>query len=112
MPYVNVFVKGALNGTQTNFDGYYTLSIEKSADSVRASFIGYKTQSKKINKKNASNSIDFILKQDVTHLNEIIIKAGENPALPIIRKVIANKEKFNRKNLYNFASGNFSNLTR
>ena len=102
MPYVNVFVKGSLNGTQTNFDGYYTLSIEKSIDSVCASFIGYKTQSKKINRKNISNNIDFILKQDVTNLNEIVIKAAENPALSIIRKTIANKEKFNRKNLNNF----------
>jgi hypothetical protein len=103
MPYVNVFVKGSLNGTQTNIDGYYTLSIETPADSIRASFIGYKTLSKKINRKNANNIIDFSLKPDVTNLHEIVIKAKENPALAIIRKSIANKDSFNRNKLNNYA---------
>lgn len=108
LPYVNVFIKGSFNGTQTNLDGYYTITLEKPADSIRVTIMGYQTISKKINKKVSSQKIDFVLKEDIHNLHEITIKAGENPALAIIRKAIANKEKYNRKQLKNYSYNTYN----
>ncbi|WP_430931251.1 SusC/RagA family TonB-linked outer membrane protein [Saccharicrinis sp. 156] len=45
IPGVNVFVKGTTIGTITDFDGNYTLSIDKTEGTTLVySFIGYKTQ--------------------------------------------------------------------
>ena len=44
VPGVNIIVKGTTTGTQTDFDGNYSLDV-KSSDAVLVfSFIGYKTQ--------------------------------------------------------------------
>ena len=44
LPGVNVLVKGTTNGTQTDFDGNYTLNNVNSGEVIVFSFLGYSTQ--------------------------------------------------------------------
>jgi hypothetical protein len=110
IPYVNIFVKGSLEGTQTNFDGYFSFVTNKLADSLKASYLGYKILVKKINKKENAQTIDFELIKDVTNLNEVVIKAGENPALRIIRKSIQYKDNYNKRRLQNYSYNSYTKL--
>ena len=110
IPYVNIFVKGSLEGTQSNFEGYYSFVANKLADSIKASYLGYKVLSKKINKKEPIQTIDFELVKDVTNLNEVVIKAGENPALRIIRKAIQYKDNYNKRRLQNYSYNSYTKL--
>ena len=69
IPGVNVIVKGATNGTQTNFDGLYTISANEGQTLV-FSYIGYKTEEVKIGK---VNTINVQLEEDVQRLDEVVV---------------------------------------
>ncbi|WP_452597367.1 SusC/RagA family TonB-linked outer membrane protein [Pontimicrobium sp. MEBiC01747] len=71
MPGVSVLVVGTSNGTQTDFDGNYSLSAS-TGDVIQYSSIGYKTVDKTVG---ASNNISFGMEVDVTAIDEVVITA-------------------------------------
>jgi TonB-linked SusC/RagA family outer membrane protein len=71
MPGVSVLVDGTSNGTQTDFDGNYSLSAS-TGDVIRYSSIGYKTVDKTVG---TSNNISFDMEVDVTAIDEVVITA-------------------------------------
>lgn len=71
LPGVNVSVKGTTNGTITDFDGNFTLSVQE-ADVLLISFIGYKAQEVPVAGKSVFN---VILEEDVTDLGEVVVTA-------------------------------------
>jgi TonB-linked SusC/RagA family outer membrane protein len=72
MPGINVIVKGTSNGTTTDAEGLYTLSVTgDQADGVLVfSFIGFATQEVAINGRSA---INVTMSPDVTALDEIVV---------------------------------------
>ena len=94
VPFVNVTFKNSSVGTITNTDGEYFLETRNYYDSIIVSFVGYKQQSHFVDK-NHFQEINFSLKANIFELDEIIILPTENPAHPILRNIIANKEKHN-----------------
>lgn len=69
MPGVNVIEKGTTNGVQTDFDGNYSIQVSEGATLV-FSYVGYATQEKSVA---AANSIDVIMREDASQLEEIVI---------------------------------------
>ena len=69
LPGASVVEKGTTNGTQTDFDGNFSLSVENDAVLV-VSYIGYKTQEVSVN---GRSSINFTLEEDAEALEEVII---------------------------------------
>lgn len=108
IPFANVYFKGTSIGTTTDFDGYYSLSSATPTDSLVASYIGYVKRVKFIDKKQPTQTIDFQLATDDVKLEEVVVFAGENPAFPIMRNVIKNKEINDKKALtaYEYESYN------
>lgn len=98
MPFVNVIFKGTTNGANTDFDGNFTIKTSQPVDSVIASFVGYKTRAKAV-QRGVRQTINFQLSEDVTSLQEVVFKAGENPAWAILRKVVDNKKKNDKRKL-------------
>ncbi len=98
IPFVNVIFKGTSIGTTTDFDGNFTLKTQNPTDSIIASYIGYKPKSKAI-RKGVKQVINFQLLEDVTSLQEVVIKAGENPAFEILRNVVRNKNENDKRKL-------------
>jgi TonB-dependent starch-binding outer membrane protein SusC len=72
LPGVNVVLKGTTNGTVTDVNGVYTLSIPDDATggTLVFSFIGYETVEEPINGRAA---IDITLRGDVQTLNEVVV---------------------------------------
>lgn len=69
LPGANVLVKGTTNGTQTDFDGNF--SIEADADAVLViSYIGYSSQEVAVN---GQSSISINLSEDASQLDEVVI---------------------------------------
>ncbi len=111
IPFVNVVFKGTSLGMTTDFDGKFkikSLSLLKS-DSIVASYIGYKPRSKKF-KKGVTQVINFQLQEDVTNLQEVVIKSGENPAFPIMRKIIDNKSINDKRRLSGYEHDTYSKM--
>lgn len=99
IPFANLIFKGTTIGTTTDFDGNYTLKAGVPVDSLVASYLGYKTRSKKVERGVASQVINIQLEEQATALQEVIIDAGENPAYEILRRVVRNKEKNDKRRL-------------
>ena len=93
MPFVTISFKGTTTGTTTDFDGYYVLQTAHVKDSLTASYVGYKSFSKFVKANLPSQQIDFQLQSIETKLQEVKIVFTEDPAYPIMRKVIKNKDK-------------------
>ena len=106
VPFANVYPKSDTKlGTNTDFDGYYTIKIPSLEDSIVVSYIGYVKKTKALNPKLLENNtinLNFQLEPENTKLEEIVIKAGEDPSYPIMRKVLANKHLNDKRRLRNY----------
>jgi TonB-linked SusC/RagA family outer membrane protein len=72
LPGVNVVIKGTTNGTVTDADGNYKLSVPASGGALLFSFIGLQTQEVPIGDRNV---VDVSLALDVTQLSEVVVTA-------------------------------------
>jgi len=69
LPGVNVFVKGTTVGTQTDFDGRYSLDA-RSGDILVFSYVGYATQEITLGDQ---LMVDITLEEDTSQLQEIVV---------------------------------------
>lgn len=69
LPGVNVLIKGTTNGTQTDFDGKYSIDAEV-GQIVVFSYLGQRTLERTIG---ASNTIDVQMQEDASQLEEVIV---------------------------------------
>ncbi|HRG10854.1 MAG TPA: carboxypeptidase-like regulatory domain-containing protein, partial [Cyclobacteriaceae bacterium] len=100
LPFVNISLVGTTQGTVTDINGRYVLSIQ-SANTVRISYVGYTTIL--LSAEEFLKSYQLItLKESPLQLESVIILAGENPAHKIIRNVTANRKVNNPENLASF----------
>jgi len=72
IPGVNILIKGTLQGTITDTNGGYTLSIPSADATLVVSFVGFLTQEVNVD---GRNSIDFVLATDARELSEVVITA-------------------------------------
>ncbi len=106
VPFANVAVKGTLSGATTDFDGKFKILFTPPADSLAITYIGYLNKSKAITQNKVEQTIEIQLTPSVFQLQEVKIYAGENPAYPILRKVVAQRPKNNPENVpaYEYSS--------
>jgi len=70
IPGANVVLKGTTNGTTTDANGSYTLTIPSNGGSLVFSFIGLQTTEIAIGER---TTVDIELRLDVTQLNEVVV---------------------------------------
>ena len=69
LPGVNVLIKGSTSGTQTDFDGNYSIRA-KSGDILVFSYLGQKTVEQVVG---SQNTINVQLEEDASQLEEVIV---------------------------------------
>ncbi|RKN76908.1 SusC/RagA family TonB-linked outer membrane protein [Ulvibacterium marinum] len=69
LPGANVVEKGTTNGTQTDFDGNYTLDVDANATLV-ISYLGFQTQEVAVN---GQSTVNVTLQDDAAALDEVIV---------------------------------------
>lgn len=67
---VNVVEGGTTNGTVTDIDGNYTLKLTTSNPVLNVSYIGFKTQTIEVGKRNV---IDIVLEEESSFLDEVVV---------------------------------------
>lgn len=70
LPGASVIEKGTTNGTQTDFEGNFTLTVKSSDPVLIISFLGYETKEIQVN---SQDKLEIILKEDTTSLEEIVV---------------------------------------
>ncbi|HEY5916433.1 MAG TPA: TonB-dependent receptor [Chryseolinea sp.] len=87
VPGVNVLVKGTTNGTTSDADGRYALSVEDENSVLVFSFIGYTTQEIQVGSR---TTIDVTLATDVQSLQEVVVVGyGEQKKVTVTGAVVA-----------------------
>jgi TonB-linked SusC/RagA family outer membrane protein len=74
LPGVAVVVVGTSNGTQTDFDGNYTISTQ-AGQVLRYSYLGQKTVTRTVG---ASNTMDVQMEDDAEALQEVVVQGYRN----------------------------------
>jgi hypothetical protein len=110
VPFAYVFLtKNNQIVTTTDFDGYYKLPITSLTDSITVSYIGYRKRTKAIDptkKEGNEYMLNFQVEPDQNKLKEVVISSGEDPAYNVMRQVLKNKDKNDKRTLeeYEFES--------
>lgn len=93
LPYVNIYVENTFTGTTSNDEGYYELNLNTPGTyTIVFQFLGYKTVKKEVKIEQFPYILDASLSEEQISLNEVVIKADENPADIIMRKAIASRK--------------------
>jgi len=74
LPGASVVEKGTTNGTQTDFEGKFTLSATSNSGVLVISFMGYK--SKEVSFSSSKNNLAIELNEDTNSLDEVVITSG------------------------------------
>ncbi len=97
--YANIIFKGTTEGTITNEEGRFYLESKNTQQTLEVSFLGYETLEIPLEKK-VNYNLKFVLKEEASSLNEVVIIAGkqskkesENPAIGILKKIWQHKRK-------------------
>lgn len=70
IPGATVLVKGTTNGTITDINGHYSLSVENSNAVLVFSYVGYLTEEIPVNNRSV---VDISLMTDITELMEVVV---------------------------------------
>jgi len=109
LPFVTVSFPGTTIGVTTDNDGKFSISSSRQFSQLKISFVGYKEVLLNI-QPGKTQSVNVVSLQAASQqLTEVEIRSGakvryrnrDNPAVELIRRVIANKEK-NRPERYNY----------
>ncbi|QXD15974.1 DUF5686 and carboxypeptidase regulatory-like domain-containing protein [Rhodocaloribacter litoris] len=92
LPAANVHVEGTYRGTITNEDGWYALRLDGLPAVLVVRYIGYATQRRTLRPGDAGRQ-DFDLEPVAYELDEVVV-TGEDPAVEIMRQVIARKQQW------------------
>ncbi len=118
LPSVNIFFQDATEGTTSDLVGKYKIKSRYHNDTLIFRMIGFE-EVKVFVEHGKKYRLIIRLKEDSQLLDEVVITPGENPAHPILRAVIANKDKndperFNRFNTqtYTTLAAALANVTK
>jgi len=110
LSYVNIYIKGTTIGSTTNDTGYYQIKLNTFPDSISAAFLGYMEQSISIQKKQ-KQTINFYLSAAQSMLAEAVIVASKESLEDyLIRNILANKNKNDKKHLQNFSYEGYTKI--
>ncbi|REJ81391.1 MAG: carboxypeptidase-like regulatory domain-containing protein [Bacteroidetes bacterium] len=101
VPFAAIIFVGTPSGTTSDIDGKFELSTHLPADSIRVSFVGYLTETLPV-RRGKVQEMEIALRQNKFDLPEVVIRAGENPALILMRKVQEHKPDNDREGLNSF----------
>lgn len=103
LPFATVFFPASPIGTPTELDGSFVLTYNTApGDTLIVQAMGYKTYYRRIDKSAALQVFEVELQRDEQMLKEVVIHAGEDPALILLRKIIKRKPENNPDKFGNY----------
>lgn len=108
LPFVNIYFEATANGTTTNENGEYSLELGETGNFIVVfKYLGHETKKETISVIELPFELNVILAEQTLNLDEITVKAEENPANRVIRNAIANREKY-KEQLSSFTANFYS----
>ncbi|MES2702414.1 MAG: DUF5686 family protein [Bacteroidota bacterium] len=92
VPFATIFFPRSQSGTTADLDGNFILKVDMlPSDTLRIEAMGYKAVVKKLTKARHDYNYIVELERALNALDEVVIHAGEDPAVVLLRKIIAQK---------------------
>jgi len=104
LPGVSIIEKGTKNGTATNADGKFSLTVQKDGAVIVARIVGYRSAEKTVS---ASGTVNFSLEEDNNTLNEVVTIGYQKITR---KKTTAAISSISSKELANLPSASFDQL--
>ncbi len=98
LPFVTVTFKGTRIGITSDFEGNFKLKTIQKVDSIKVSYVGYKTYFKRINY-GQTQTFNIEMSESNGELRAVTVRVGINPALKIINNARKNRAINNQENL-------------
>ena len=109
LPFVTITFKGTRIGVTSDFEGNFKLKTIQKVDSIKASYVGYKTFLKHINYgKTQTFNIEMI--ESGAELKAVTVRVGINPALRIINNARKNRDINNQENLKSYQYDSYNKV--
>jgi hypothetical protein len=111
LAFVNVVADNQKTGTTTDIDGVFILQDITQIKRLSFSYVGYEAKDFFISDiKDVTQTVVITLNKKSFELKEFIVSEKENPALIIIRKTIANRNKNNPEKLKSFKYNSYNKM--
>ncbi len=107
LAFVAVVQPGTSNGSYSDIDGRFQMSLQNQNTALSFSYVGYATYTAPWN---GETPWIVYLKRNQETTAEVVIRPGVNPAERIIRKAIANKDKNNPESDIAFTYDSYNKL--
>jgi len=95
--YCSIFIKKSGTGTVCNEHGEFTLKVRNLKDTIVAAAIGFSSSEIPLLHVNLSDTIKIRLRKLILTTPEVEIKAGENPAVRVIKNAQEARQKNNKQ---------------
>lgn len=103
VPFATIFIPGTGIGTPADLDGNFELRFSNPPnDTLRVQAMGYTTFNRMLDYTRPEVVYTFELDRAATMMNEVVVHAGEDPALMLLKKIIRNKPKNDPDRLVNY----------
>jgi len=103
LPGVSVLIKGTTIGTETDFDGHYSITIPENATVLSYSYLGYTDVERNIN----SSNMNVQMREDANVLDEVVVTAmgikRDRKSLGFAQQTIKSKELKRSRETDNYA---------
>jgi hypothetical protein len=98
LPYVSILIPGTTMGTASDADGRYAMTLKGNYATVKFTYVGYLSLEKTITPGtdqtiNVKMSVDAAMLKEVTIKGKARYRNRDNPAVQLIREVIAHKDQ-------------------
>ena len=109
LAFVNIVYTNDNRGTLSGIDGKFTIPPVRELNFLKFSYMGYQALTVPINE-NTEFPLVIKLKKKVFHIQEVVVKAGENPAHRIIANVLKNRDLNNPEKLSSFSYTSYNKM--
>lgn len=109
IPFASVLLQGTSIGNSTDFEGNFLIKSNSRVDSLEVTYIGYLPQTKAIGT-GEELTVNFQLRPSDIQMEAFVFEAGENPAFEIIRRAVAKKKQFDKRNLKAYETKNYTKI--
>lgn len=94
LPFASIYVQGTSIGTTTNVDGKYDLELDEGTYKIVYQYVGFQQKVEEVTVGKQTMVLNVTLEPIATQLEEITVKAGEDPAYRIIRQAIKKRKYY------------------
>ena len=111
LPFVNAVYDELGHGFTSDLQGHFTIQTKAPITQLTVSYIGYRTARIPVDEQARRDGIRVKLAPVETAIEQVVVRASENPALRILRQVLAAKKRHDPDGLEGYGFTAYSKLT-